>query len=189
MLTWNRILSNTHFPIQGVAKDLRQVPFAVHALLVVGHLVDVAVDHLADSEESLVDQDLVHMVPAALEDNPVVVVVVLVENFPTDSEAVVAGLAEGHLDVDMVECFVVEVDILVVLPLRIAVEDSHLAVGEAVVRTVPEQEGRRNDPIMNNLACSYRRRHLPRIQRSNSISLVRLFLQDEIEKKTTLRTE
>jgi hypothetical protein len=65
----------------------------------------------------------------------------------------------------------------VVLLLRTAVEDSHLVVGEAVAHTVLEQEGRRNDPIMNNLACSCRRRHhLLRIRRSNSTSLVRLFL-------------
>lgn len=151
--------------------------------------VDVAVNRLVDSEDSPVDQNLVHMVPAALAGNPVVVVGVLVEHLPIGSEVVAAGLAVNRPGVDTVECFVVEADIPVVLLLRTAVEDSHLVVGEAVAHTVLEQEGRRNDPIMNNLACSCRRRrrHL-RIRRSNSTSLVRLFLQKDIEKSTSQRT-
>lgn len=151
--------------------------------------VDVAVNRLVDSEDSPVDQNLVHMVPAALAGNPVVVVGVLVEHLPIGSEVVAAGLAVNRPGVDTVECFVVEADIPVVLLLRTAVEDSHLVVGEAVAHTVLEQEGRRNDPIMNNLACSCRRRHhLLRIRRSNSTSLVRLFLQKDIEKSTSQRT-
>jgi len=162
-----RFYSNTRLPIQDVGKDLRLVP-SVALDLLVGPAVAAVEDRLG--------LDQVHKGPAVLEDSPVVVVVVPVEDqLPIGSEVAAAGPDEHPVDEGKVEYSVVvadilaghhhtaEADILVVVAVGTA--------AEVVDHTVLGLEGHRSALTKSNPACSSRLR-CPQTLRSNWISLV-----------------